>query len=642
MGEIGSGNNSSYPGELDTNSIPEVNSPAVGKTKARKEPIEDLTDAMIKVETELGTDPAGSLTNVKTFLQTQHQTDGTHKNTHGPHKWIDAADYSTFTDAINAAIGKTLFISSSITLEAGAINIPATVLGVYPLAPGVISKGSATSFTINGPVVGNPMHQWLSGFAAGEVTFGDGIVEYFRPQWWGLSLSASATTNTLAMHCAAAAANAIGGGVVKVPSGGSFALSQFTFGSMSNVIIEGSSQGYNYGSAKSSSDFTVTTGVWGIRFPVTSAYCELRNINVSSNGSLSDTYPHTIITAGVEYGILLETASGILDSVTSYGFQYGCVQADYGQTNIYEKCAFVWNTKVGFASTKGSAACYAAYHPNLIAPSDLMNATVFTFRNCTIRRNGWGMIIRDGAPIFEGINIIESNHFGGIIAYVGSLDSGCSISGRLYLENNWLSYNTNINSTSDAINVNNLLKETASTWMSWTHSTNTALNDAGYQLYAMAATGGTTQDPGQSNFYEMRMVNSGTGVTNGKGLYLKQSYLWTFWDSSCTGGDQTNAVKLGDGTGGFYANATLFWNFNGTLPATLGNRGAVIDRDRSFSGGLRMTNGTISSDTTFGLIDGVTAPSTITSLAQIYIDSADGDLKIKFGDGVIKTIVVDV
>src|SRR3989337_2910391 len=197
MGEIGSGNNSSYPGELDTNSIPEVNSPAVGKTKARKEPIEDLTDAMIKVETELGTDPAGSLTNVKTFLQTQHQTDGTHKNTHGPHKWIDAADYSTFTDAINAAIGKTLFISSSITLEAGAINIPATVLGVYPLAPGVISKGSATSFTINGPVVGNPMHQWLSGFAAGEVTFGVGTFENIPIVWFGFSASATSANNKL-------------------------------------------------------------------------------------------------------------------------------------------------------------------------------------------------------------------------------------------------------------------------------------------------------------------------------------------------------------------------------------------------------------------------------------------------------------
>src|SRR3990170_6131207 len=184
MGEIGSGNNSSYPGDLDTNSIPEVNSPAVGKTKARKEPIEDLTDAMIKVETELGTDPAGSLINVKTFLQTQHQTDGTHKNTHGPHKWIDAADYSTFTDAINAAIGKTLFISSSITLEAGDINIPATVLGVYPLAPGVISKGSATSLTINAPVVGNPMHQWLSGFAAGGVTFCRGAIKKVYSEWF--------------------------------------------------------------------------------------------------------------------------------------------------------------------------------------------------------------------------------------------------------------------------------------------------------------------------------------------------------------------------------------------------------------------------------------------------------------------------
>jgi len=206
MGEIGSGNNSSYPGELDTNSIPEVNSPAVGKTKARKEPIEDLTDAMIKVETELGTDPAGSLINVKTFLQTQHQTDGTHKNTHGPHKWIDAADYSTFTDAINAAIGKTLFISSSITLEAGAINIPATVLGVYPLAPGVISKGSATSLTISGPVVGDPRHQWLSGFAAGEVTFGIGSVTEVHPVWVGINTTPGTTDYTLPLDIAYAAA----------------------------------------------------------------------------------------------------------------------------------------------------------------------------------------------------------------------------------------------------------------------------------------------------------------------------------------------------------------------------------------------------------------------------------------------------
>lgn len=41
------------------------------------------------------------------------------------------------------------------------------------------------------------------------------------------------------------------------------------------------------------------------------------------------------------------------------------------------------------------------------------------------------------------------------------------------------------------------------------------------------------------------------------------------------------------------------------------------------------------------LVDGVTAPSTIAGHAVIYVDSADGDLKIKFGDGTVKTIVVD-
>src|SRR3990172_4770334 len=233
MGEIGSGNNSSYPGELDTNSIPEVNSPAVGKTKARKEPIEDLTDAMIKVETELGTDPAGSLTNVKTFLQTQHQTDGTHKNTHGPHKWIDASDYDTLTDAINAAIGKTLVISSSINLTlaeavGGAIVIPNTVLGIFPMAPGVINKNTATSLTINGPVVGNPMHQWLSGFADGQVKFNSystglgGNSPILIPQWWGAKGN-NVTNDWLALQCAITAAKETtdnrAGGIVYIPPG---------------------------------------------------------------------------------------------------------------------------------------------------------------------------------------------------------------------------------------------------------------------------------------------------------------------------------------------------------------------------------------------------------------------------------------
>lgn len=41
------------------------------------------------------------------------------------------------------------------------------------------------------------------------------------------------------------------------------------------------------------------------------------------------------------------------------------------------------------------------------------------------------------------------------------------------------------------------------------------------------------------------------------------------------------------------------------------------------------------------LTDGVTAPATIAGYAQIYVDTADGDLKIKYGDGVTKVIVAD-
>lgn len=39
--------------------------------------------------------------------------------------------------------------------------------------------------------------------------------------------------------------------------------------------------------------------------------------------------------------------------------------------------------------------------------------------------------------------------------------------------------------------------------------------------------------------------------------------------------------------------------------------------------------------------DSITAPSAIAGKALIYVDAADGDLKVKFGDGTVKTIATN-
>ena len=46
-------------------------------------------------------------------------------------------------------------------------------------------------------------------------------------------------------------------------------------------------------------------------------------------------------------------------------------------------------------------------------------------------------------------------------------------------------------------------------------------------------------------------------------------------------------------------------------------------------------------DTQLVIQDGITAPSLLTGFARLYVDAADGDLKIKFGDGTVKTISTD-
>lgn len=66
--------------------------------------------------------------------------------------------------------------------------------------------------------------------------------------------------------------------------------------------------------------------------------------------------------------------------------------------------------------------------------------------------------------------------------------------------------------------------------------------------------------------------------------------------------------------------------------------------DAIVMGGSSATNSKLTlagSKGALALTDGITAPSTSAGYAQIYVDTSDGDLKVKFGDGTVKTIATD-
>lgn len=146
MGEIGSGTGSSYPAALDTDNTPEVNSPAAGKTKARAEVPNDLAACIVAIETELGTDPAGTLTNVKTFLQTEHNTDGTHDNT----KVAMLAGTQTITG--NKTLSGTNTISGATTFQTGGLTLDGTVwpsFSAYKSGTQAITTATDTKVTFD-------------------------------------------------------------------------------------------------------------------------------------------------------------------------------------------------------------------------------------------------------------------------------------------------------------------------------------------------------------------------------------------------------------------------------------------------------------------------------------------------------------
>ncbi len=76
MGSFGDGTGSAYPSSFDDNNDPEIDS----TTRIEAAGANDERSAIIAIESTLGTSPQGTASDVKTFLQNEHQPSGQHSD----------------------------------------------------------------------------------------------------------------------------------------------------------------------------------------------------------------------------------------------------------------------------------------------------------------------------------------------------------------------------------------------------------------------------------------------------------------------------------------------------------------------------------------------------------------------------------
>ena len=173
MGEIGSGNGSSYPGTLDTDTTLETTS-----TSAREDVPNDLAADIIAIETELGTDPAGTKTDVKTYLQIEHATDGTHSDitadsltVYGEKKWAVGGDIASATTLTIDTDGDYFDITGTTTITSFSSVGIGTVIKLH--------FDGALTLTHHSTNLVLPLGQNIITYNGLELTF----VEYASTDW---------------------------------------------------------------------------------------------------------------------------------------------------------------------------------------------------------------------------------------------------------------------------------------------------------------------------------------------------------------------------------------------------------------------------------------------------------------------------
>lgn len=128
---------------------------------------------------------------------------------------------------------------------------------------------------------------------------------------------------------------------------------------------------------------------------------------------------------------------------------------------------------------------------------------------------------------------------------------------------------------------------------------------------------GSDDDPTGHPSFGLKFTRwwSGTTENDLAGIYAYGSSAW--------GGNLVFRTKDADGLTASSARDVMYLTENGYLGI-----GTVPQEMLDVNGAL-------------SIVDGMTEPSTHSGKASIYVDSADGDLKVKFGDGTVKTLATD-
>ena len=131
-----------------------------------------------------------------------------------------------------------------------------------------------------------------------------------------------------------------------------------------------------------------------------------------------------------------------------------------------------------------------------------------------------------------------------------------------------------------------------------------------------------------------------SGFLSGVGTRITDVGVDTIWLNGPDASPRLEAILLAvaDFDGGAGEPGILRYNTTGQM-FRLRNEGNTTNFNLE-AGSIRgITN--VRSDNELQLGDGITAPAATAGRAKIFIDTADGDLKIIYGDGTTKTIVVD-